>query len=274
MYGIDGRRDLTESTLDHLSGYDGARPVRIGNGAFDQRQNDVYGAVLDAILLHTAAQPAPAAAAVADRAGPGRVRHRRVGRARPGHLGGAGQAAALRVVEADVLGRARPAPRSWPSSAATATCAATWRATADEIRADILDHGVSERGRAAPALRHRRARRVDAAGADLRVPARRRRAGPQHRARHRRRAHRERLRAALPHRRDRRRPVGQGGHVPHLLVLAGVGAVDHRRARSGPATCSSGCCASPRRSGSTPRSSTSTPATTSATSRRRSPTSP
>jgi GH15 family glucan-1,4-alpha-glucosidase len=53
MYGIDGRRDLSESTLDDLSGYDGARPVRIGNGAFDQRQNDVYGAVLDSILLHT-----------------------------------------------------------------------------------------------------------------------------------------------------------------------------------------------------------------------------
>src|SRR5262249_55926412 len=45
MYGIDGRRDLTESTRDDLSGYEGARPVRIGNGAFDQRQNDVFGAV-------------------------------------------------------------------------------------------------------------------------------------------------------------------------------------------------------------------------------------
>jgi alpha,alpha-trehalase len=55
MYGIDGRRDLTEETLDELSGYAGARPVRIGNGAFDQRQNDVFGAVLDSILLHTRA---------------------------------------------------------------------------------------------------------------------------------------------------------------------------------------------------------------------------
>jgi GH15 family glucan-1,4-alpha-glucosidase len=53
MYGIDGRRDLTETTRDDLSGYRGARPVRIGNGAFEQRQNDVYGAVLDSILLHT-----------------------------------------------------------------------------------------------------------------------------------------------------------------------------------------------------------------------------
>jgi GH15 family glucan-1,4-alpha-glucosidase len=52
MYGIDGRRDLTESTLDGLCGYDGATPVRVGNGAFDQRQNDVFGAVLDSILTH------------------------------------------------------------------------------------------------------------------------------------------------------------------------------------------------------------------------------
>ena len=53
MYGIDGRRDLPESTRDDLSGYAGASPVRVGNGAFDQRQNDVFGAALDSILLHT-----------------------------------------------------------------------------------------------------------------------------------------------------------------------------------------------------------------------------
>ncbi len=53
MYGISGEKDLTESTLDHLKGYENARPVRIGNGAFDQRQNDVYGAVLDSVYLHS-----------------------------------------------------------------------------------------------------------------------------------------------------------------------------------------------------------------------------
>jgi GH15 family glucan-1,4-alpha-glucosidase len=53
MYGIDGRRDLTETTRDDLSGYAGASPVRVGNGAYNQRQNDVYGAALDSILLHT-----------------------------------------------------------------------------------------------------------------------------------------------------------------------------------------------------------------------------
>ncbi|GAB4054197.1 glycoside hydrolase family 15 protein [Catellatospora paridis] len=53
MYGIDGRRELPETTIDDLSGYNGAKPVRIGNAAYRQRQNDVYGAVLDTILLHT-----------------------------------------------------------------------------------------------------------------------------------------------------------------------------------------------------------------------------
>jgi GH15 family glucan-1,4-alpha-glucosidase len=43
MYGIGGERELTEQILDHLSGYDGARPVRIGNAAWDQRQRDVWG---------------------------------------------------------------------------------------------------------------------------------------------------------------------------------------------------------------------------------------
>ncbi|MBO0728859.1 MAG: glycoside hydrolase family 15 protein [Acidimicrobiaceae bacterium] len=53
MYGIGGERDLTEHTLDHLSGYEGARPVRIGNGAWDQRQHDVWGVLLDSVYLHT-----------------------------------------------------------------------------------------------------------------------------------------------------------------------------------------------------------------------------
>ena len=52
MYGIGGERELTEQILDHLDGYAGSRPVRIGNGAFDQRQNDVWGALLDSIYLH------------------------------------------------------------------------------------------------------------------------------------------------------------------------------------------------------------------------------
>jgi GH15 family glucan-1,4-alpha-glucosidase len=52
MYGIGGERELTEEVLDHLSGYDGARPVRIGNAAWDQRQHDVWGVMLDSVHLH------------------------------------------------------------------------------------------------------------------------------------------------------------------------------------------------------------------------------
>lgn len=49
MYGIHGEKVLTEKTLDHLSGHEGSRPVRIGNDAYLQKQNDLYGELLDAI---------------------------------------------------------------------------------------------------------------------------------------------------------------------------------------------------------------------------------
>ncbi len=52
MYGIGGEHDLTESTLDHLHGYAGSRPVRIGNDAFHQRQHDIWGSLLDSVHLH------------------------------------------------------------------------------------------------------------------------------------------------------------------------------------------------------------------------------
>ncbi len=52
MYGIDGRHKLTEETLDHLAGYKGSRPVRIGNGAYDQLQLDIYGELMDSVYLY------------------------------------------------------------------------------------------------------------------------------------------------------------------------------------------------------------------------------
>jgi alpha,alpha-trehalase len=145
MYGIDGRRDLTESTLDHLSGYSGARPVRIGNGAFDQRQNDVYGAVLDAIRLHS-------------------ERSQRLPR-RLWPIVQAQAACATQVWQQPDQGiwEARGKPQHYVSSKLmcwvaldrAATLAGlrgdsdqrdTWQATAEEIRADVLEHGISDRG--------------------------------------------------------------------------------------------------------------------------------
>jgi alpha,alpha-trehalase len=53
IYGVGGERELPERTLDHLEGYEGARPVRVGNDAYRQHQHDVWGALLDSIYLHT-----------------------------------------------------------------------------------------------------------------------------------------------------------------------------------------------------------------------------
>jgi GH15 family glucan-1,4-alpha-glucosidase len=145
MYGIDGRRDLTESTLDQLSGYAGARPVRVGNGAFDQRQNDVFGAVLDSILLHT------------------RRSKRLPRRLWPTVKAQAECAIAVWREPDQGIWEARGAPQHYVSSKlmcwvaldrATKLAAirgngeleSSWGAVADEIKADILEHGVSERG--------------------------------------------------------------------------------------------------------------------------------
>ena len=205
MYGIDGRRDLTESTRDDLSGYAGARPVRIGNGAFDQRQNDVYGAVLDCILLHTR-------------------RSQRLSR-RLWPIVESQAECAMRVWREPDQGiwEARGAPRHYVSSKLMCWVAMDRAAKLAEIRGDSETPAALARGRrgdprrhprarrrrarrAAPALRDRRARRLEPAGRDLRVPARRRPAAARERAGDRRRADRERLRPALPHRGDRRRP--------------------------------------------------------------------
>ncbi|MCA9398897.1 MAG: glycoside hydrolase family 15 protein, partial [Candidatus Omnitrophica bacterium] len=52
MYGIDGRHKLGESTLEHFEGYRKSSPVRIGNGAYDQLQLDIYGELMDAVYLY------------------------------------------------------------------------------------------------------------------------------------------------------------------------------------------------------------------------------
>jgi GH15 family glucan-1,4-alpha-glucosidase len=57
MYTVDGSDHLPETTLDHLAGYNGAKPVRIGNGAVGQRQLDVYGEIMDSVYLYNKEVP-------------------------------------------------------------------------------------------------------------------------------------------------------------------------------------------------------------------------
>jgi alpha,alpha-trehalase len=145
MYGIDGRRDLTESTLDELSGYAGARPVRIGNGAFDQRQNDVFGAVLDSILLHTrrsARLPrrlwpiVESQAACATQVWRNPDQGIWEARGEPRHYVSSKLMCWVALDRAAKLAEIRGLPER----------AGEWQATADEIRADILEHGVTDAG--------------------------------------------------------------------------------------------------------------------------------
>jgi GH15 family glucan-1,4-alpha-glucosidase len=145
MYGIDGRRDLTESTLDYLTGYDGAKPVRIGNGAFNQRQNDVFGAVLDAILLHSRrSQRLPrrlwpiveAQAACATQVWPQPDQGIWEARGEPQHYVSSKLMCWVALDRASQLAAMRGDPE----------LEATWRSTADEIRADVLARGISANG--------------------------------------------------------------------------------------------------------------------------------
>ena len=143
MYGIDGRRDLTESTRDDLSGYAGARPVRIGNGAFDQRQNDVYGAVLDSVLLHTRRSQrlprrlwpiveAQAKCAIAVWREPDQGIWE--ARGKPQHYVSSKLMCWVALDRAAKLAGIRGMPE----------LESDWRKTAEEIRADILEHGVRD----------------------------------------------------------------------------------------------------------------------------------
>jgi GH15 family glucan-1,4-alpha-glucosidase len=145
MYGIDGRRDLTETTRDDLSGYAGAKPVRIGNGAFDQRQNDVFGAVLDSILVHTRSSERlprrlwPIVASQAECATKvWREPDQGIWEARgaPQHYVSSKLMGWVALDRAAKLAEIRGDPDQ----------AETWRATAEEIRADILEHGVTADG--------------------------------------------------------------------------------------------------------------------------------
>ena len=145
MYGLGGERDLTERVLDHLTGYEGASPVRVGNGAFQQKQNDVFGAVLDSVYLHT-----------------------KMGGHIPQRLWPVIRAQVECAIEVwdkpdQGIWEARGEPKHYVSSKlmcwvavdrgarlaaleGEAKLAAEWEAIADEIREDVLTRGVSERG--------------------------------------------------------------------------------------------------------------------------------
>jgi GH15 family glucan-1,4-alpha-glucosidase len=145
MYGVDGERRLDEQILDHLTGYDGARPVRIGNDAYRQSQHDVWGALLDSVYLHTRSRDS-----LDERVWP--LLERQV------------ETAIDRWREPDRgIWEVRGEPKHFVSSKmfCWVACdrgsrlaelredfehAASWREVADEIHEDVCEHGIDDRG--------------------------------------------------------------------------------------------------------------------------------
>jgi GH15 family glucan-1,4-alpha-glucosidase len=146
MYGISGERDLTERTLGHLSGYRGARPVRVGNGAWNQQQHDVWGMILDALAVQFRDGASQIVAPVWE------------------GLAGFVDAALQHWREPDQgIWEVRGDPKHFTASKMMCWVAASrgadlaeergdderakrWRAGADEIMTEILDKGLSSRG--------------------------------------------------------------------------------------------------------------------------------
>jgi GH15 family glucan-1,4-alpha-glucosidase len=146
MYGISGERELTEHLLDHLSGWRNSKPVRVGNGAFDQRQLDVWGMLLDAVWTQTQRSNIQLAesvwqnvAALVD------------------------QAVASRHDPDQGIWEVRGEPKQFTASKVMCWVAVDrgarlaeqrgdderakrWRATADDIKAEVLKEGVSDTG--------------------------------------------------------------------------------------------------------------------------------
>ena len=147
MYGIGGEKDLTERTIDHLSGWANSRPVRVGNGAWDQRQNDVWGMILDAVDTHMrqgAAQIVQATwegiaslvdAAIAHAGDPDQGIWEI--RGDPEHFTASKVLCWVAMDRGSDLANARQDHER----------ALRWRKAADDLKAEILDKGVDERGR-------------------------------------------------------------------------------------------------------------------------------
>jgi GH15 family glucan-1,4-alpha-glucosidase len=147
MYGIGGEQDLTERTLDHLTGYRGSRPVRVGNGAWDQHQNDVWGMILDAVDIYMRQGAAQivnqtweGVAALVEEA----IKHAGEPdqgiweiRGDPQYFTASKVLCWVAMDRGSDLARARQDLER----------AQRWRQAADELKAEILERGVDERGR-------------------------------------------------------------------------------------------------------------------------------
>ncbi len=145
MYGVGGERSLVEEELHHLSGYDYSRPVRIGNGAYNQMQHDIWGTMLDSVYLHAKSREQipemlwPVLKNQVEEA----IKHWKEPdrgiwevRGEPQHFTSSKIMCWVALDRGSKLAELQ-GEKSY---------AQQWRAIADEIKADVLAHGVDKRG--------------------------------------------------------------------------------------------------------------------------------
>jgi GH15 family glucan-1,4-alpha-glucosidase len=145
MYGVGGERELEERVLDHLDGYEHARPVRIGNGAYTHRQHDVWGTILDSFYLHTKSRdglPDSFWPILCNQVEQATMHWREPDRGiwevrgEPKHFTSSKVMCWVACDRGARLARLREADAQ----------AEKWQAVADEIHDDVLANGVDERG--------------------------------------------------------------------------------------------------------------------------------
>ena len=144
MYGIDGRRDLVERQLDHLSGYRGSRPVRVGNGAVGQLQLDVYGEVLETADIWRRNHEMTEGTWRVLR-GAGGLGQPELAPARLQHLGSPGRGAPLRVQQGDELGGAGSRGPDGRGARPRVGHRRGGGPQRDALHAEIMERGWSER---------------------------------------------------------------------------------------------------------------------------------
>ena len=234
MYTVDGGRHLPERELDHLAGYEGSRPVRIGNGAVEQRQTDVLGEVMHALHRGPRRRPQGDRRQLVPAAHAGQPARRHLGPAGQRALGDPRPVAQVHPQPGDGLGRLRPRRTRRRGARARGAGRPLARAARRGAR---RGHGPGVRRGAQhvhAALRHPRGRRVAAGAPPGRLRGRQRPADARHDRGGGAGPAAQRAAAALPHGDRGGRAVRRRVPLRGLLVLAGLGLRARRTDRGRP----------------------------------------
>ena len=168
MYGIAGQRRLLEWEIPWLDGYEGSKPVRVGNAAAGQLQLDIYGELMDAFFHALDRLDRKPGIGLSHASRPGGSSRAAVGKTRSGHLGDARRPPTLYLLQGDGLGRLRPCDPGGGEIAPPPPDRTMEEGTA-KIHAEVCAEPQPDLGQLCSGLRLRSARRIFAADASGRL---------------------------------------------------------------------------------------------------------